>query len=235
MLFTILLASLSLTGFLWIQKDRSKLITPPRPWILPISIRRSSSPLTSRSAAMTSTPGKMSMRSSIRSCTSSPSRTNSPGNSQSSLMGCLNGVTGHLSIYPLPSTKKLREPILPWSKVMPPITSKDMITGQTTGSQGDPIVGGSIMGATFVGPIQVNLGYGNSVSQRRMLSIGAGSSISLPLSVPDARSVDGYPHLSRSPAPQKDWVSQTSSSHAGLIGSNCVIYAALLLPLADKR
>jgi len=52
---------------------------------------------------------------------------------------------------------------------------------------------------------------------------GCGSSISYPLPVPDARNVDRYPHPSRSPAPWKDWVSQTSSSHAGLIGSNCAV------------
>jgi len=165
----------------------------------------------------------------------SPLQTNSPGSSQSSLMGCLNGVTGHLSTYPLPSMKKPKEQGMPRLRLSPPITGKDTITSQTTGSQGDPIVGRSIMGATFVGPIQVNLSYGNSVSQRRMLSIGAESSISSPHPVPDARNVDGYPHPSRSWAPRSDWVSQTSSSHAGLIGSNCVVYATLLLPLADKR
>ena len=150
-------------------------------------------------------------------------------------MGCLNGVTRHLSIYPPPSMKKLKGQGSLRSKLTPPVTGKDTITSQTTSSQGDPIVGRSITGATFVGPIQVNLGYGNSVSQQRMLSMGAGSSISLPPPVPYARNVDGYPHPSRSPAPRSDWVSQTSSSHAGLIGSNCAIYTALLLPLADKR
>jgi len=150
-------------------------------------------------------------------------------------MGCLNGVTRHLSIYPPPSMKKLKGQGSLRSKLTPPVTGKDTITSQTTSSQGDPIVGGSIMGATFVGPIQVNLGYGNSVSQWRMLSMGAGSSISSQPQVPDARNVDGYPHLSQSWDPQKDWVSQTSSSHAGLIGSNCVIFAALLLPLAVSR
>jgi len=44
-------------------------------------------------------------------------------------------------------------------------------------SQGDPIAGRCIMGATFVGPIQLNLGYGNTSSQCWMVSMGAESSI----------------------------------------------------------
>jgi len=206
-LFIILLASLSLTEYLWIRSRRSRLTIPPRLWILPTSIKQYSSLLTNRSASMTFIPGKTSMRRSTRSRTLSPSQINSLGSSQSSLIGCLNGVTGHLSTSQLPSMKKPKEQGSLRSRLTPPVTGENMITSQTTGSQGDPIVGGSITGATFVGPIQVNLGYGNSVSQRRMLSMGAGSSILSPHPVLGARNVDGYPHPSQSRVPQSDWVS----------------------------
>jgi len=55
--------------------------------------------------------------------------------------------------------------------------AKGTIITPMSGSQGDPIAGRCIIGATFVGPIQLNLGYGNTSSQHQMVSMGAESSI----------------------------------------------------------
>ena len=217
------------------QKPRSRLTINPLQLILPISVLQSSTLLTRTSGAGTCTCGRMSMLGSIPSSTLSPSRTSCVGNSCSSLMGGVSGATGRSSTCPPQFTRKPRERNSWSSSPTIPVTAKDMITGQTCGSQGDPIVGRSISGATFVGPIQVNLGYRNSVSQKWMLSMGAKSSILCPCPATSALNAPRCHPPSHRLDPRSDWVSQTTLSHAGLIGSNCAIFAALLIPLADKR
>jgi len=87
--------------------------------------------------------------------------------------------------------------------------------------------GGSIMGATFVGPMQVNLGTGSLPSQETGTSTVRSGSIGCGSHITSARNVTHGSMKVPEQRGQPDWVSLTLSSSAGLIGSNGYI--------ADKR
>ena len=91
-------------------------------------------------------------------------------------------------------------------------------------SQGDSIAGRCITGATFVGPIQLNLGYGNTISQRWMVSMGAESSIMCEHLLSSARNMTES-HTQEVPWNQRaDWISLTLPSSADLIGSTLIAW-----------
>ena len=75
-----------------------------------------------------------------------------------------------------------------------------------------------------MGPIQLNLRYGNTVSQRRMVSMGAKSSISCEHLLSSARNVTEL-YTWEVPWNQGvDWVSLTLPSSVTLIRSTLIAY-----------
>jgi len=180
MLYITLLASLALILLLLRQKVHCPWITHPQEPISRRSRKPSNTPWISRRNVGNYICGKMNSPASPQSPTSSQSMIAEPAHSQCSSMGSQSTETGCSCTCRLQSMKMpvaCHQEFWETGKEKASDITEGTIIAPMSRSQGDPIAGGCITGATFVGPIQLNLGYGNTGSQCQMVSMGAESSI----------------------------------------------------------